>query len=233
MNGAATIRFTVDGVEVKAKQGQTIIDACDDAGIYIPRLCYRKDLKVGGHCRLCTCIVNGRHVAACDTAATHGIAVDNGSKTLLEQRKMLIEMLFVEGDHPCPFCEKSGACDLQAMAYRLGIPGPHLDYQNPDREIDASHTQIFIDRHTCIQCGMCVRASRDTDRKTVFGFENRAAAFRIAVDSPAGLGATEVAVTDHAAQVCPVGTIVVKHTGYIVPYGEREFDAKPIGPGRG
>jgi [NiFe] hydrogenase diaphorase moiety small subunit len=225
----STIHFSIDGVGVTAKPGQTIIDACDDAGIYIPRLCYKKELQVGGNCRLCTCVVNGRHIIACGTPATHGIAIENASKKLLEQRSLLIEMLFVEGDHPCPFCEKSGACELQAMAYRFGIAGPHLDYQNPDREIDASHPEIFIDRHTCIQCGMCVRASRDLDRKTVFGFENRGTNFRIVVDSPEGLGATSIATSDHAANVCPVGAIVVKHTGYAVPYGERVFDKTPIG----
>jgi [NiFe] hydrogenase diaphorase moiety small subunit len=231
VNGAE-LRFTVDGVVVAAKSGQTIIEACDDANVYIPRLCHRAELVPAGHCRLCTCVVNGRHVAACVTPVTHGIAVENQSPALVAHRNLLIEMLFAEGNHPCPFCEKSGSCDLQAVAYRLGIPGTHLEYQSPERAIDATHPEFFLDRNTCIQCGMCVRASRDVDRKTIFGFEHRGADFRIIVDSPKGLAGTGMALTDHAAAVCPVGAIVAKDTAYVVPYGERRFDAEPIGVDR-
>ena len=222
------MRLRVDGVPVVAQAGQTIIQACDDAGIYIPRLCYRSDLPPGGECRLCTCKVNGRYAAACVTPVAPALAVENDTPELLAERRTLVEMLFVEGNHVCPGCEKSGDCDLQAMAYRLGITAMQLPYQWPKREIDATHPQIFLDRNTCILCGLCIRASH-TDGKAVFGFENRGAQMRLGVGSPAGLRGTDIDVGDRAASVCPVGCIVVKHTGYHTPIGERRYDERPIG----
>jgi [NiFe] hydrogenase diaphorase moiety small subunit len=226
---APALRFSVDGAPVEAKAGQTIIEACDDAGIYIPRLCYRADLPPGGQCRLCTCKVNGRYAAACVTPVTPAIAVENDTPELRAERSTIVEMLFVEGNHPCPFCEKSGNCDLQAMAYRFGLSATELTYQFPNRDIDATHPEIFLDRNTCILCGLCIRASRSADGKAVFGFENRGARTQLTVNSPDGLAGTDIATADRAAAVCPVGCIVVKGTGYETPYGERPYDRQPIG----
>jgi [NiFe] hydrogenase diaphorase moiety small subunit len=223
------VRFTVDGVPVVAQAGRTIIQACDDAGIYIPRLCYRSDLPPGGECRLCTCKVNDRYAAACVTPVAASMVVQNDTAELLAERQTIIEMLFVEGNHTCPTCEKSGDCDLQAMAYRLGLHAMQLPYQWPRREIDATHPQVFLDRNTCILCGLCVRASRFADRKSVFGFENRGAQTRVAVNAPSGLGGTDIEPGDLAVSVCPVGALLVKHTGYQTPYGKRRFDEQPIG----
>jgi [NiFe] hydrogenase diaphorase moiety small subunit len=223
-----TLRFRIDGVPIDARREQSIIAACDDAGVYIPRLCYRADLPPGGQCRLCTVNVNGRPAAACVTPVTQAAVVENATPALQAHRKALIEMLFVEGNHPCPFCEKSGDCNLQAMGYRFGLSATQFPYQFPRHDIDASHPQIFLDRNTCIQCGLCVRASH-ADGKSVFAFENRGARQRLVVNSPLGLGATDLDVADKAAAVCPVGCIVVKHTGYEKPYGTRTFDEQSIG----
>lgn len=223
------VRFSVDGVPVLAQAGQTIIQACDDAGIYVPRLCYRSDLPPGGACRLCTCKVNGRYAAACVTPVAASIVVENDTPELLAERRTIVEMLFVEGNHTCPSCEKSGDCDLQALAYRFGLHAMELPYQWPRRDIDAGHPDVFLDRNTCILCGLCVRASRSADRKSVFGFEHRGAQTRIAVNAPAGLGATDVAPGDRAVSACPVAALVVKRTGYQTPYGKRRFDEQPIG----
>ena len=101
------------------------------------------------------------------------MVVENDTEELNEHRGGIIEMLFVEGNHFCPFCEKSGNCELQAMAYRLGMTAPRWPYLFPEAAVDASHPDVFIDRNRCMLCGRCVRASRDLDGKTVFGFAGR------------------------------------------------------------
>jgi len=154
--------------------------------------------------------------------------VKNATPELQAGRKAILEMLFIEGNHPCPFCEKSGSCDLQATGYRLGVTSTAFPYQFPKHEIDASHPDVFLDRNTCILCGLCIRASH-ADGKSVFGFVGRGAAMRLAVNASNGLAGTDLAVADKAAAACPVGCIVVKRTGYETPYGERPFDALPIG----
>ncbi|HID75995.1 MAG TPA: NADP oxidoreductase, partial [Planctomycetaceae bacterium] len=126
-------------------------------------------------------------------------------------------------------CEKSGSCELQALAYRFGITAPRYPYLWPQRELDASHPDIFIDRNRCILCARCVRASRDVDGKHVFGFYGRGPGKRVAVNAHARLADTDAAVTDKALEVCPVGALVPKHQGFTVPIGQRPFDQRPIG----
>jgi [NiFe] hydrogenase diaphorase moiety small subunit len=145
-------------------------------------------------------------------------------------RRDIIDMLFVEGNHFCMFCEKSGNCELQALAYRFGITHPRFPYQYPgDRELDASHPDIYIDRDRCILCGRCVRASRDIDGKGVFEFVGRGKHKRIAVNAQADLSDTDVAATDEAMDICPVGALLRKRVGYAVPVGQRLYDTTPIG----
>lgn len=225
-----TIHFFVDGIPVSAVPGQTVIKACDAAGIYIPRLCYHPELIPGGHCRLCTCKINGRFSGTCYLPAVEGMIIENDTPELTAKRRAIVEMFFVGDNHFCPSCEKSGDCELQAMAYRLGLAAPTEPYLYPTRDWDASHPEIYLDRNRCILCARCIRASRDVDKKSVFGFANRGYGTHITVNAPdERLANTDIAVTDKAVEVCPVASIVVKGTAFLVPHGERRFDKAPIG----
>jgi [NiFe] hydrogenase diaphorase moiety small subunit len=126
------------------------------------------------------------------------------------------------------FCEKSGNCELQGMAYRLGVAAPKHPYLFPTRDVDASHPDVLIDRDRCILCGRCVRSSKELDGKNVFQFVGRGGHTRVAVNA-AELKGTDMAVSDKAARNCPVGAIIVKRVGYAVPIGQRLYDHKPIG----
>jgi len=223
------ITFILDGEIVQGEPGQTILEAAAAAGKYIPRLCAHKDLTPHGSCRVCTVMVNGRPQPACTQPVAEGVMVENRSEKVLKLRQSIIEMLFVEGNHFCMFCERSGNCELQALAYRFGITAPRHPYQFPARELDATHPDILLDRNRCVLCGRCVRASREVDGKNVFQFVGRGPAKRIAVNSRSGLGGTDAAVTDRAIEVCPVGAIVKKRVGYAVPVGQRLYDENPIG----
>lgn len=226
---AETFHLTVDGVEIEAHAGQSIIEACDAAGIYIPRLCHHPELEPSGNCRVCTCKINGRNGSACVTPAMRGMVVENNTPQLTKDRQTLIEMLFVEGNHPCPYCVASGDCELQALGYRLGMKAPTLPYQWPRRKIDATHPDVYLDHDRCILCSRCIRASRMEDGKTIFGFEGRGIKMHLNIDAEGGLGETQMAAIDKAARVCPVACIVIKRDSYKIPNGERRFDKSPIG----
>jgi [NiFe] hydrogenase diaphorase moiety small subunit len=223
------VSFTIDGIAVEARKGQSVLQACDAAGIYIPRLCYHPDLAASGTCRVCTCKINGRSSAACVTPAAQGMTIENDTQALTRDRRAVIEMMFVEGNHPCPYCVASGDCELQALGYRLGMVAPTQPYQWPKQPIDASHPDIYLDRDRCILCSRCIEASRMQDGKSVFGFEGRGIAMRLNVDAAGGLGDTQMAAVDKAARVCPVACIVIKRDSYLVPNGERRFDKTSIG----
>jgi [NiFe] hydrogenase diaphorase moiety small subunit len=138
-------------------------------------------------------------------------------------------MLFVEGNHFCPSCEKSGNCQLQATAYHLGMMGPHYDHFFPNRPVDASHPEVLLDFNRCILCSLCVRASRDVDGKNVFALSGRGIRTHLIVNAKSGrLADTDFALADKAAEVCPVGVILRKRQGFAVPIGERRFDKLPI-----
>lgn len=221
--------LVIDGVEIPFEAGQTIMDAALAAGHYIPHLCHNPEFRPHGSCRLCLVKVNGRNTAACTTPAGEGAVVENNSDELMAQRRMLLQMLFVEGNHACPACEKSGACQLQAVAYYCGMLAPELTHLYPQRDVDASHAEAAIDFNRCILCELCVRASRDVDGKNVFAISGRGIAAHLVVNAASGrLGDTPFAASDKAMHVCPVGAILPKHRGYEVPIGRRLYDLEPI-----
>ena len=221
--------ITIDGLVVPFQDGQTIMDAALASGVYIPHLCHNPEFKPHGSCKLCTVNVNGRNVAACTMPATEGLLVSSDTAGLNDERRALVQMLFVEGNHLCPSCEKSGNCQLQAVAYYLEMMSPHYNHFYPTREVDASHPDILLDRNRCIYCELCVRASRDADGKNVFGLTGRGMATTLIVNSASGrLGDTTLAITDKAMQVCPTGALMKKGLAYTVPIGRRIFDHHSI-----
>lgn len=224
-----TVTLTIDGREIEGRPGQTILEAAEEAGVYIPRLCAMKGLVPYGSCRVCTVLVNGRPQAACVQPVAPGMIVENDTENIRRIRANIIEMLFVEGNHFCMFCEKSGNCELQALAYRFGIAAPKYPLLFPQRDVDASHPDILIDRNRCILCARCVRTSRDIDGKSVFGFIGRGPHKRLAVNAEANLADTNADVNDKAMSACPVGALLPKRVGYKVPVGQRLYDLKPIG----
>jgi [NiFe] hydrogenase diaphorase moiety small subunit len=223
-----TIRFSIDGREVLAELGQTILEAAEASGHYIPRLCQMKGLLPHGSCRLCLVKVNARPQAACVQPVAQGAVVESETPELVEARRTILEMLFLEGNHFCPTCEKSGSCELQALGYRLGVLG-HRAHLFPERQIDATHPDALIDHNRCILCARCVRASRDMDGKHVFDFVGRGLHKRLAVNSESGLGGTRFEATDAALSACPVGALLPKRVGFAIPVGERKYDHHPIG----
>ena len=224
-----TPSFTLDGEDLPFEPGQTVLQAATRAGRYIPHLCWHPEFPAHGSCRICSVKVNGRAGAACTVRAAAGMNVESNTEELNAHRKTLLQMLFVEGNHFCPSCEKSGNCLLQATAYQMAMEGPHFEEFYPDRQVDASHPDILLDFNRCILCELCVRASRDVDGKNVFAIGGHGIATHLLVDSESGrLADTAMALGDRAASICPVGVILPKRRGFVIPIGQRRFDAKAV-----
>jgi [NiFe] hydrogenase diaphorase moiety small subunit len=222
-----TIR--IDSQEIPFTPGQTIMDAALAAGVYIPHLCHYPGLTPSGNCRLCMVETGNRSVAACITPAVSGQEIRSNTPELNAARTTITQMLFIEGNHICPSCEKTGNCKLQAMAYHLGMLDDHFPQFYQRRELDASHPDILLDRSRCILCDLCVRASREADNKNVFAIAERGTNAHLIVNSPSGkLADSAIAATDLAATVCPVGAIMIKEQGYQTPIGQRIYDRRTI-----
>ena len=221
--------FLLDGVPVAFVPGQTVIQAALAAGHYIPHLCYHPDFAPHGSCKVCTVKVDGHMTASCTMPAHAGMTVESETEELNDNRRTLVQMLFVEGNHFCPVCEKSGNCLLQAVAYDLGVLSTDLDYFFPNRPVDGSHPDLLLDFNRCILCELCVRASREVDRKHVFALAGRGIGKHLIVNAESGrLADTDIAETDKAVDVCPVGVILRKRVGFVTPIGRRRFDLRPV-----
>lgn len=244
--------ITIDGQEIPFHEGQTIMDAALAAGVYIPHLCHKPGLTPHGSCKLCTVNIQDRNVSsspsdrrvqtkfsvdidsrsvsACTMPAVAGQRISNNTPELNEVRKSITQMLFIEGNHLCPSCEKTGDCTLQAVAYHLGMLDGHFPQFFPHREVDASHSSVMLDRDRCILCELCVRASREVDGKNVFAIAGRGINAHLIVNSPSGkLADSNLEIGDMAAHICPVGAILIKEHGYEVPIGRRTFDLHQVG----
>ncbi len=221
--------ISIDGKEIPFEEGQTIIEAATAAGIYIPHLCHNPDYEPHGSCKLCTVKINGRSCTACTFPAMDGQDIVNSSQELADDRKRITQMLFVEGNHFCPSCEKTGNCQLQAVAYHLNMLDNHYPHFFADREMDASHPDLLIDHNRCIFCNLCVRASQQEDGKNVFAISGRGINKQLIVNSESGLlKDSDIDANDCAAHICPTGAILIKRTGYTVPIGQRVYDHKQV-----
>jgi [NiFe] hydrogenase diaphorase moiety small subunit len=221
--------FLLDGEAVPFEPGQTVIQAALSAGHYIPHLCYHPEFKPHGSCKVCTVKVNGRTAASCTLPAQSGMVVESDTDEVNDLRRTLVQMLFAEGNHFCPSCEKSGNCTLQALGYDLGVMTAGFRHFFPDRPVDASHPDILLDFNRCILCELCVRASCEVDDKCVFSLSGRGLSKHLVVNAESGLLAdTDIALTDKAMEVCPVGVILKKRVGFAQPIGRRRYDAEPI-----
>lgn len=218
----------LDGIALPFTEGETLMQASVRAGRPIPHLCWHEGLAPHASCRLCVVRVDGRMSAACATRAAAGQVVESEVPDLQARRRALLQMLFVEGNHFCPSCEKSGACHLQGTAYDAGMLGPHWEEFYPSRAVDASHPDVLLDRNRCILCGLCVRASREVDGKGVFEIGGHGLGAHLVVDSPDGrLGSSTLRLDDLAARICPVGALMPKRIGFAIPIGQRPHDVSP------
>ena len=221
--------ITLDGKEIAFQEGQTIMEAATVAGEYIPHLCHNPDYEPHGSCKLCTVKLNGRNCTACTFPAMEGQDVLNNIKELSDDRQRITQMLFVEGNHFCPSCEKTGNCQLQGVAYHLNMLDNHFPHFFANRETDASHADLMIDHNRCIFCNLCVRASTEKDGKNVFAISGRGINKRLIVNSASGkLVDSDIDINDCAAHICPTGAILIKRTGYNIPIGERIYDKQQI-----
>jgi len=153
------IRLNIDGQEVCARSGMTVLEAALEAGIYIPTLCYDPDLEPHGGCRLCIVEIEGMSgmPTACTTPVANGMVVKTSTKEVNQVRLDIVELILA--DHPldCLTCVKNQQCELQRVAAYLGITERRLDRMATERKVDDSNPFFTLDRNYCVLCQRCTR----------------------------------------------------------------------------
>jgi [NiFe] hydrogenase diaphorase moiety small subunit len=226
----AFVKFTIDGKECMSEEGKYLVEAARANGVFIPTLCNYPGIPPKGSCRICTVLIAGRPATACTTPVAEGLVIQSEIPELNDFRKSVVEILFAEGNHFCPSCERSGNCELQALAYRYRMTAPDFPYMFPKREIEAWHPKILKDHNRCILCKRCIRGVHNQEGKALFAYGKRADKLVINIDPD-----TSKDMSDELAQrcmdICPVGSIVRKGLGFGTPIGKRRYDLAPIGSG--
>ncbi|MBS1654856.1 MAG: (2Fe-2S)-binding protein [Bacteroidetes bacterium] len=218
------VNIIIDGKNIVAEEGKNLMIVAKENGIFIPSLCYYEHIEPPlGSCRTCTCKINGKYGPACTEKITEGLVVEVNTAELIDARKALVEMMFAEGNHTCPSCEKSGNCDLQHMGYELGVSATRFPHLFKDRIIDYKPSRIVMEHNRCIKCKRCVVEIKNKDGKRVFNYMNRGNETYVGVDYDEEAKLTEEEAVN-AMRICPTGAIIVRGVSMAKPFGERAFD---------
>ncbi|HPC93958.1 MAG TPA: NADH-dependent [FeFe] hydrogenase, group A6 [Sedimentisphaerales bacterium] len=153
------ITITINDQEYKVDSGQTIMQAADKCGYRIPRLCYHPKLSIEGACRVCIVQVEGirNYVASCAYPVANGMKIYTNTRGLRQARRDIVELLLDNHPQDCHTCDRDGNCELQRLAYSMGIRQRHFEGERKHYEKDLSSTSVIRDPDKCILCGRCVR----------------------------------------------------------------------------
>lgn len=205
--------LTIDGKVLTGVAGESVFTVAWHNGIRIPRLCHVGGLSDVGSCRLCMVEVEGRGrlQASCVTEIEEGMVVHTNTEPLQEHRKLLLQLLFAEGNHVCAVCVSNGHCELQDLASELGMNHVEVDYTNPHRGVDLTHERFALDRDRCIYCTRCVRVCDEVEGAHTWDLLGRGGRLKLIVDMDDPWGkSTTCTSCGKCVQVCPTGALFTK-----------------------
>jgi NADH-quinone oxidoreductase subunit G len=208
-------RFSVDGVEIEAAEGRTVLQALDDAGLLmngvdVPHYCWHPKLSIDGSCRLCQVEVEGlpKLQIACNTPVTEGMVVRTRSDRVRQAREGVMELLLVNHPLDCPICDQAGECKLQDYAFEYGVAASRSREPRRalEKNVDLGPTIVF-DQERCILCRRCVRFCAEVPGTRELAVVNRGDASVIETFPGTPL---DNDYSMNVADICPVGALTTK-----------------------
>ncbi|MFA9463057.1 MAG: FAD-dependent oxidoreductase [Velocimicrobium sp.] len=204
------MKITIDGKELEAKEGMSILDTALEAGIYIPHLCKHPELEAVGGCRLCGVEIEGMDVTvpSCKTKVQEGMKIAVNGPKAEKTRKMAMELILATHPADCTGCPKYGKCELQSMYQYLGV-GPER-WRKKSRTVVTDESNPLI-KHLftrCIRCGRCVRACRELRGVKVLDYQKTESGIQIGIDGNVSLKEAGCKFCGACIEVCPTGSIM-------------------------
>ena len=206
------ITLTLDDVSIQVDEGTTIMEAAEQLGIRIPRLCYHPDLSLAGSCRVCIVDVKGMgyYLAACSSQVWEGMEVQTNSPAIRQARRDIVELLLDNHNMDCQTCERDGNCELQNLAYSMGVRARHFEGRRKRFPIELSSHSVVRDSEKCVLCGRCVRVCAEI--QGVYNLSQHGRGFHTVV-APAHLANMDDSVCIQCGQcinVCPTAAFLEK-----------------------
>lgn len=211
------VQITINGKQIEAPEGTTVLRAAQMAGIHIPTLCDHKELVPYGGCRLCIVEVEKWRVpmASCTLPISNGMVVKTETDAIKKSREFILSMLFSERNHFCPFCQVSGGdCELQNAAYHEEMTHWPIQPGWNNFKVDTTHPYFVLDNNRCILCRRCARACSELVGNFTLSAAERGAASMIVADTDVPLGESTCIKCGTCVQVCPTGALIDRTSAY-------------------
>ncbi|MDP9096435.1 MAG: NADH-quinone oxidoreductase subunit NuoG, partial [Pseudomonadota bacterium] len=206
-------KLTVDGIEVEVPNGSSVIQACEQAGIEVPRFCYHERLSVAGNCRMCLVEVEKapKPVASCAYPVADGMVVKTDTAMVRNARRGVMEFLLINHPLDCPICDQGGECDLQDQAFGYGMD--HSRYAENKRAVKDKYLGPLIKTYMtrCIHCTRCIRFSSEIAGVAEMGATGRGEAMEVGTYVEKALTSE---LSGNLADICPVGALLPKPTTF-------------------
>ena len=204
--------MTIDGRTVEFTDEPNVLAVIRKADIDIPTLCYHSELSVYGACRLCT-VENerGKTFASCSEPPRDGMIVYTNTPRLMKYRKLILELLLAAHCRDCTTCIKSGECQLQSLAHRMGVENIRFENTKEQNPLDFSSPSIVRDPNKCILCGDCVRMCDNVQSVNAIDFAYRGTRALVTPAFNKKIAETDCVNCGQCRVVCPTGAISI-HT---------------------
>ena len=225
------LKLIINGRQVSAANGMTVLQAAQEAGIYIPTLCADPDLEPHGGCRLCIVEIKGMRnmPTACTTAISDGMVVNTETDAIDKARRTVIDLLIADHPMDCLTCVKNQRCELQEVAAYLGITERQLPRTTTERPVDDSNPFFTLDRNYCILCQRCTRACDEVTGVNAIEIINRGYDSKVSTFGDKPLMESICKSCGECVVRCPVAALVPKIN--IIPTCEVETTCPYCGVG--
>ena len=202
--------MTIDGRKVEFTDEPNVLSVIRNADIDIPTLCYHSELSVYGACRLCTVEdERGKTFASCSEPPRDGMVIYTNTPRLMKYRKMILELLLAAHCRDCTTCIKSGECQLQALAHRMGVTTVRFENTKEQYPLDFSSPSIVRDPNKCILCGDCVRMCDNVQSVNAIDFAYRGTKALVTPAFNKKIAETDCVNCGQCRVVCPTGAISI------------------------